>query len=189
MPRVTGRPLRLSLANRLALVFFGITLLAIGSLYVYVAPGLQSRLMDEKLGELAQAARHDSRAIAATVGSSTALPQVRQIVVRTGGSTGDRITLLSVNMAQGALQLSVQADSSNPAAAGWLRYPVAYHAIASNRLATGTESSQNGIVAEAAQPVRFLGREAAVIVYSAPVADIVRNVALVRHEILVAGGI
>jgi two-component system, OmpR family, sensor kinase len=189
MPRLSGRPLRLSLANRLALVFFGITLLAIGSLYVYVAPGLQSRLMDEKLGELAQAARHDSRAIAATVGSSTALPQVRQIVVRTGGSTGDRITLLSVNMAQGALQLSVQADSSNPAAAGWLRYPVAYHAIASNRLATGTESSQNGIVAEAAQPVRFLGREAAVIVYSAPVSDIVRNVALVRHEILVAGGI
>ena len=181
--------LRLSLANRLALVFFGITLLAIGSLYVYVAPGLQSRLMDEKLGELAQAARHDSRAIAATVGSSTALPQVRQIVVRTGGSTGDRITLLSVNMAQGALQLSVQADSSNPAAAGWLRYPVAYHAIASNRLATGTEASKNGIVAEAAQPVRFLGREAAVIVYSAPVSDIVRNVALVRHEILVAGGI
>jgi two-component system, OmpR family, sensor kinase len=189
VPRLSGRPLRLSLANRLALVFFGITLLAIGSLYVYVAPGLQSRLMDEKLGELAQAARHDSRAIAATVGSSTALPQVRQIVVRTGGSTGDRITLLSVNIAQGALQLSVQADSSNPAAAGWLRYPVAYHAIASNRLATGTESSQNGIVAEAAQPVRFLGREAAVIVYSAPVSDIVRNVALVRHEILVAGGI
>jgi signal transduction histidine kinase len=189
MPRLSGRPLRLSLANRLALVFFGITLLAIGSLYVYVAPGLQSRLMDEKLGELAQAARHDSRAIAATVGSSTALPQVRQIVVRTGGISGDRITLLSVNMAQGGLQLSVQADSSNPAAAGWLRYPVAYHAIASNRLATGTESSKNGIVAEAAQPVRFLGLEAAVIVYSAPVSDIVRNVALVRHEILVAGGI
>jgi signal transduction histidine kinase len=114
---------------------------------------------------------------------------VRQIVVRTGGSTGDRITLLSVNIAQGGLQLSVQADSSNPAAAGWLRYPVAYRAIASNRLVTGTESSKNGIVAEAAQPVRFLGREAAVIVYSAPVSDIVRNVALVRHEILVAGGI
>jgi signal transduction histidine kinase len=189
MRRLRGRPLRLSLANRLALVFFGITLLAIGSLYVYVAPGLQSRLMDEKLGELAQAAQHDSRAIAATVGSSTALPQVRQIVVRTGGISGDRITLLSVNMAQGGLQLSVQADSSNPAAAGWLRYPVAYHAIASNRLATGTESSKNGIVAEAAQPVRFLGHEAAVIVYSAPVSDIVRNVALVRHEILVAGGI
>src|ERR1039458_3880690 len=50
-----GAP-RLSLANRLALVFFAITLLAIGSLYVYVAPGLQSRLMGEKLAELAHAA-------------------------------------------------------------------------------------------------------------------------------------
>jgi signal transduction histidine kinase len=181
--------LRLSLANRLALVFFAITLLAIGSLYVYVAPGLQSRLMGEKLGELAQAARHDSRAIAATVGSSTALPQVREIVIRTGGISGDRITLLSVNMAQGGLQLSVQADSSNPAAAGWLTYPVAKRAIATGQLTTGTESSQSGIVAEAAAPVIFLGHLAAVIVYSAPVSDIVRNVTLVRHEILVAGGI
>src|ERR1035438_7115665 len=98
MPRLSGRPLRLSLANRLALVFFGITLLAIGSLYVYVAPGLQSRLMDEKLGELAQAARQDTRVIAATVGSSTPLPTVIQIVIRTGGISGDRVTLLSVNM-------------------------------------------------------------------------------------------
>jgi signal transduction histidine kinase len=181
--------LRLSLANRLALVFFAITLVAIGSLYVYVAPGLQSRLMGEKLAELAHAAQHDSKAIAATVGSSTTLPQVRQIVTRTGGISGDRITLLSVNMAQGAVQLSVQADSSNPAAAGWLTYSVAHHAIASGRLATGTGSSQHGIVAEAAEPVRFLGHIVAVVVYSVPVSDIVRTVALVRHEILVAGGI
>jgi signal transduction histidine kinase len=183
-----GAP-RLSLANRLALVFFAITLLAIGSLYVYVAPGLQSRLMGEKLAELAHAAEHDSRAIAATVGSSTALPEVRRIVIRTGGISGDRITLLSVNMAQGGLQLSVQADSSNPAAAGWLTYPVAHDTLATGRLSTGTEPTENGIVAEAAEPIRFLGRAAAVIVYSAPVSDIVRNVALVRHEILVAGGI
>jgi signal transduction histidine kinase len=181
--------LRLSLANRLALAFFAITLLAIGSLYVYVAPGLQSRLMGEKLGELTHVAQHDSKAIAATVGSSTPLPQVSRIVIRTAGISGDRITLLSVNMAQGGLQLSVQADSSNPAAAGWLSYPVARHAIASGQLATGTGASQNGIVAEAAEPVRFLGQIVAVVVYSAPVSDIVRNVALVRHQILVAGGI
>src|ERR1019366_7894099 len=161
-----------SLANRLALVFFAITLLAIGSLYVYVAPGLQSRLMGEKLGELAQAARHDSRAIAATVGSSTALPQVREIVIRTGGISGDRITLLSVNMAQGGRQLSVQAASSNLAAAGWLTYPVARDPPAPGSLSPGTEPPENGIVAEAAEPIRFLGRDAAVIVYSAPVSDI-----------------
>ena len=41
--------MRLSLSNRLALVFFAITLLAVGALYLYVAPGLQSRLTGEKL--------------------------------------------------------------------------------------------------------------------------------------------
>jgi signal transduction histidine kinase len=181
--------LRLSLANRLAVVFFAITLLAIGSLYVYVAPGLQTRLMDEKLSELAQTARKDSAEIAATVGSSTVLPNVRRLVLRTGEISGDRITLLSVNLSQGVPQLSQQADSSSPGAGGWLTFPVARQAIASGFLATGTGSGQSGIVAEAAMPVRFLGRVADVIVYSAPVSDIVRDVALVRHEILVAGGI
>jgi two-component system, OmpR family, sensor kinase len=181
--------IRLSLRNRLALVFFAVTLLAIGALYVYVAPGLQTRLMGEKLHQLGRAATHDSNAIRSTVGSSTPLPAVRRIVVRSGGVSGNRVTLLSVNRAQGGVQLSAQADSSNPAATGWLTFPVAYHAIATRKLATGTEATKAGIVAEAAIPVTYLGRVAAVIVYSAPVSDIVHNVAIVRHEILVAGGI
>ena len=42
----------LSLRNRLALVFFAITLLAVVAMYLYVAPGLQSRLMSQKLTDL-----------------------------------------------------------------------------------------------------------------------------------------
>jgi two-component system, OmpR family, sensor kinase len=181
--------IRLSLRNRLALIFFTVTLLAIGALYLYVAPGLQTRLMGEKLDQLGRAATHDSGAIRATVGSSTPLPAVRGIVVRSGGASGDRVTLLSVNRAQGGLQLSVQADSSNPAATGWLAFPAANRAIATGKLATATEATKAGMVAEAAIPVLYQGRVVAVIVYSAPVSDIVHNVAIVRHEILVAGGI
>jgi len=182
-------PIRLSLRNRLALIFFAITAVALGALYVAVAPGLQTRLMGEKLSQLSDAARRDSNAIRRTVGSSTAASAVRLTVVRAGGVSGDRVTLLSVNRAQGGLQLSVQADSSNPAASGWLTYPVAYRAISLRRLTTGTESGQAGMIAEAVYPIPYLGRVAAVIVYSAQVSDIVRNVAIVRHEILVAGGI
>jgi two-component system OmpR family sensor kinase len=181
--------IRLSLRNRLALIFFAVTLLAIVALYVYVAPGLQTRLMGEKLDQLGRAATHDSTAIRATVGSSTPLPAVRGIVVRAGGVSGDRVTLLSVNRAQGGLQLSVQADSSNPAATGWLAFPAAGRAIATKKVATATEGTKAGMVAEAAIPVFYQGRVVAVIVYSAPVSDIVHNVAIVRHEILVAGGI
>ena len=60
---------------------------------------------------------------------------------------------------------------------------------AASRIVTGTEETGAGTVAEAAYPVPFHGHVAAVIVYSSPVSDIVRTVATVRHEILVAGGI
>ena len=108
-------------------------------------------------------------------------------MVRTGGASADRVTLLSVNRVQGALQLSPEADSSSPAASAALRFPVAYQAIARRRIVTGTEASRSGTVAEAADPVALGGRVVAVIVYSSPVADIIRTVSTVRHEILVAG--
>ncbi len=44
--------MRHSLRNRLAFVFFAITLVAIAALYLYVAPGLRSRLVDERLTQL-----------------------------------------------------------------------------------------------------------------------------------------
>ncbi len=181
--------MRLSLSNRLALVFFAITLLAIGALYLYVAPGLQSRLMGEKLTQLAHNASEHSDEIRATVGSSTPLPRVRRIVRRSAAATGDRVTLLSVNRVFGQLQLSIQADSGNTAAGPGLDYGLAYRAAASGRTVTGTAASSSGPVAAVADPVIYSHRVAAVIVYSAPVADIVRTVSTVRHEILVAGGI
>ena len=181
--------MRLSLRNRLVLLFFAITLLAVGVLYVSIAPGLQSRLMGDKLAELSTAAHEHSGRIRATVGSPTSARAVKALVIRTGGASGDRVTLLSVNPVQGALQLSTEADSTNPAASGLLSFPVAYRAISSGRLVTGTETGRSGVVAEAGDPVRYGGRVAAVIVYSAPVSDIVGAVSTVRHEILVAGAI
>jgi signal transduction histidine kinase len=180
---------RLSLRNRLVVIFFAITLLSIGAIYLYVAPGLQSRLMGAKLQALASSVRAHSGPLRRTVGSSTSEPAVRELVVRVGGASGDRVTLLSVNEAQGARQLEVLADSSNPAASGELRFPVARRAIATGRMATGTEPTRAETTAEAALPVRFGNGVAAVIVFSAPVGDIVRAGATVRHEILVAGAI
>jgi hypothetical protein len=65
---------RLSLSNRLALVFFGVTLVAVGALYLYVAPGLQSRLTGEKLTELAATARDHAKPLGRAVDSSTPPP-------------------------------------------------------------------------------------------------------------------
>jgi signal transduction histidine kinase len=181
--------MRLSLRSRLVLLCFGISFVSIAVLYLYIAPGLQSRLMGTKLHELASAAREHSRPIEDTVGSPTPARAVRALVIRTGGASGDRVTLLGVNPVEGKAELSVIADSSSAAASGTLAYPVAYRSISQRRIVTGTESLPSGAVAEAAYPIVYAGRVAVVIVYSSPVSDIVRAVTTVRHEILVAGGI
>src|SRR5207237_2037444 len=98
--------MRLSLRNRLASVFFAITLVAIAALYLYVAPGLQTRLVGQKRSELAAGARRYSGPIAATIGSSASLSVVRDRVDAAGLASGDRVTLFLVSRAPGGTQLS-----------------------------------------------------------------------------------
>jgi len=157
---------------------------------MYVAPGLQSRLISNKLGELAGAARRESSAIAQTVGGSATLRAVNARVASAAARSGSRVTLLSVSVAvaPGGPQLSLLADSSNQRAAP-LAVPVASRAVRRRAATTGTEATPSGTFAEAAYPVSYQGRVVRVIVYSSPVSDVVHSVAVVRHEILVAGGI
>ncbi|MDF2434690.1 MAG: hypothetical protein JWP44_4321 [Mucilaginibacter sp.] len=183
--------MRISLRNRLALVFFGITLLAIGALYTYVGTGLQNRLVNEKVGELASASRRFSTPIAATAGTAARLHTIKALVANAALQSGARVSLMSVAtaVAPGGPQLTPLADSSNVGASGTLGLRTTWRAIRSRQLATGTEETSDGPLAEAAQPVTLGGQIVRVIVYSAPVSDVVRNVSLIRHDILVAGGI
>jgi two-component system, OmpR family, sensor kinase len=184
MPRV-----RLSLRNRLAAVFFAITLIAIAALYLYVAPGLQTRLVNQKLSELADGARRYSDRVIETVGSTDPLSVVRQRVDAAGLASGDRVTLLLVSHVPGGPEHSVEADSSKLAATTPLTFAAADAATTVGKPRTGIERTKDGTVAEAAYPIFYQGRVGAVIVYSSPVSDIVHSVGIVRHEILVAGGI
>ncbi len=188
----SGRdPVRISLSNKLALLFSAITFLAIGALYMYVALGLQTRLIDERLKELARAAQRDSGPIARTVGASDPLPAIKTKVKDAALTSGARVTLLSVSVALAPYgpQLWLLADSSDASAIEALGFPVADRAVQSVNLSTGTESAASGTIAQAAYPVTYQGRVVRVIVYSDPVSDVVRNVTIVRHEILVAGAI
>jgi signal transduction histidine kinase len=121
--------------------------------------------------------------------SSDPVQLVRAAIDNAALTSGDRVTLLSVGFARSPSgpQLTTQADSSNAAATRKLSFPVAYRAAATGKLATGTESVAGSTFAEAAAPVWYDGTVGAVVVYSAPVSDVARNVSIVRHEILVAG--
>jgi len=177
----------LSLRNRLTLVFSAIVFVALAVLYLYVAPGLQSRLLRDQVSGLASDAAMHSGPIARTVGASTPLATVQDRVNAAALATGVRVTLLLVNQVSGATELSTLADSSRRSTTAALSFAVARQAVASGRTSTGTEQTRAGTVAEAAYPVLYHGRVAAVIVYSAPASDIARVVATVRHQILVAG--
>ncbi|MBV8712339.1 MAG: HAMP domain-containing histidine kinase [Solirubrobacterales bacterium] len=189
MRRTTGRRVSLSLRNRLVLVFSAIVFAALAVLYLYVTPGLESRLLRDQEAGLAANARAHSGAIARTVGSSDPLSLVQNHVNAAALATGNRVTLLLVNEVAGGRELSALADSSRRSATAALSFAVARRAAASGRLETGTERTPAGIVGEAAYPVVFRGRVAAVVVYSAPSSNIARTVATVRHQILVAGAI
>jgi two-component system, OmpR family, sensor kinase len=183
------RRLTLSLRTRVTLVFSAIMFLALAALYVYVAPGLQSRLLHDQLAGLAADAEHHSRDIAGTVGSNDPLPVVQTRVNAAALATGDRVTLLLVNHVPPGAVLSGMADSSRRSATAVLSFGVAKRAVASARPLTGTEETPAGTVAEAAYPVAFHGQVEAVIVYSSPASGVVRTVSTVRHQILVAGAI
>ena len=179
---------RLSLTTKMALGFFSITLLAIAALYLYVAPGLQNRLMASKLSDLRNTARVHAASLSSTVGSATSLPTVRKLVMATSESTGNRVTLLSVNRVDGRPELSMQMDSSMSSHTP-VRLSLANRAVLTRRIITGTDRTPTGLVAQAADPVVLGGRVAAVIVFTSSVADVLRTVSTVRHEILVAGGL
>jgi len=143
---------KVSFRNRVALVFFAITVASIGTLYLYVAPGLQSRLIDDKLAELASDARGSGR-IAQTIGSTVPLPAVHSLVDAAGLASGQRVTVLLITRGLGGIELSTLADSTNAAAAARLYFPVAYRTARSGMPVTGIEPVNGNHVAEAATPV------------------------------------
>ncbi len=181
------RRLRLSLRNRLALVFFSITLLAILALYVFVAPGLQSRLMGSELRTLARAAQSRSQQVTQTVGTSAPLGTLRAQVMSAAAQSGDRVTLESVNRVLGAVQLSRQSDSGGSPAQAPGDVAIATHAALTGRTQTGTVKRSGQTFAQAAYPVLRDGQVAAVLVYATPIDDILHTISTVRREILEAG--
>jgi two-component system, OmpR family, sensor kinase len=177
-----------SLRNRLAFLFFAITLAAIAVLYLYVVPQLRSRLRDEKLSQLTASAKTTVNQLEPAVGSRMRTSEVTQSVRAASDGANARISLLRVGYRGSDPVLTPIADSSDPNLEA-LSFPAADRAARSGRLASGSEVSSDGPVAEVALPLRRGGLVEAVAVYSTPMTDVERNVAIIRHQILVAGAL
>ena len=187
------RPLSLSLTGKLSLVFFSIPALAIAAIYLYVAPGLQTRLINSKLDELRTTATARTAELRASVGSSMPLHEVRRLGMSISESTSSRVMLLSVNEVGGSPQLVIQMDSAAGTGGGGglssTASRLALRAVHTRQVTTGTVREQGAVIAEAVNPVTIHHRVVAAIVLTTPVADVLRTVTTVRREILIAGGL
>ncbi len=173
-----------SLRNRLAFLFFAITLAAIAALYLYIAPQLETRLRDEKVTQLRDAALGTIGDVRSVAGSDVPTDGLDEAVSQAGDRANARLTLLRVNTVDGAPQLERASDSVRGGET--LDQSIAEGVLRDGRTATGVTRS----LALVAVPIADRdNRIDFVALYSTPTSDVEGNVAVVRQQILIAGAI
>ena len=177
-----------TLRNRLVALITLITAAAIGFVYLYVVPQLESSLTAEKLRRLERLGTEQAPRLARALESGASQQQVEELVRTAAQSTESRVTLLAVRDGSGGPVPSfVVADSQTEATAIQGRYLTADAAIADGHVASGVEHVAGTRVGTAAVPIDLRGRPRWVQVISTPLAEVNDDVALVRRQILIAG--
>ncbi len=181
-----------SIANRLALLFFAITLVVILAVYVGVTSGLSAGVRDRKLDSLTMLARQYSGPIWQAIDRSMPAARLDARVRAAADASGARVTLFAVSHGTQGLQTDLRSDSTQQTEIPDLQFDVATEAARSGKVERGTEAGNVGRVAEAALPLRVTPPGSKrpgvyyVAVYSAPLEDN-STVAFVRKRVLVAG--
>src|SRR6476619_1574185 len=120
-----------SLANRLALIFFVITLAAMTIVYVGVVPNLESSLVSDRSDRLERAAGRTTPAIARAIDSNAPVDEVDRLVRSAADQAHARVTLLGVNRGSFGTQPFVKSDSNANADIRDLEFPAVEAAIQS----------------------------------------------------------
>ncbi|MDX6583787.1 MAG: hypothetical protein QOI10_2971 [Solirubrobacterales bacterium] len=179
-----------SVRNRLALLFFVITAAAVGFIYLYVVPQLRSSLTAEKLRRLEAVATEQSGRLQQAVRDPLSQARLRALVAEIDQRAGARVTVLGVRPGTaGPEPAFVIADSELEGTAVSGAYPAAAAATLSGGIASAVERLGGERIGETAIPLGDPERPTWVAVFSADLADVDDNVALIRRQILIAGSI
>ncbi|MDP8967393.1 MAG: HAMP domain-containing histidine kinase [Actinomycetota bacterium] len=177
-----------SLRTQLTILSFAVTLVSILAVLFYVTPQLESSLRDQKMKALTETALAFTPQIERLVQSNGSDEQVDALVSRISDRTNARVTLMSVHPTNRS-KLAIFSDSDTDNLITDLRFEVADEAARANRVALGSEPSLQGVLGQVAVPIRDEGTVSRVAVFSAPMADVQGNVALIRRQILIAGAL
>jgi signal transduction histidine kinase len=175
-----------SLRTRLTVLFFGVTLAAVGVVFFYVTPQLESSLTKQKLRSLAQIARESTPHIGEVVTGNGTARQIDQIVAQVGTDTSTRVTLLIVGGGTEGLQLPVVSDSTPEVQIDGLRFDIAERVVRTGHEARGSEYRGDVLLGQVAEPIRDGRIVSRVVVFSTPLSDVQGNVALIRRQIIIA---
>ena len=178
-----------SLRTRLTVLTFAVTLVAVGAILFYVAPQLESSLRDQKLHSLASTARAFTPLITQVVRNNGSADEIDDVVAQVSDRANTRVTLLIVGGGTEGLQLAIVSDSTSQVQIRDLRFAIADVAARTGREASATEASDEAELAQVAEPIRDQGTVSRVAVFSTPLSDVEGNVALIRRQILVSGGL
>ncbi|MBM3667671.1 MAG: HAMP domain-containing histidine kinase [Actinobacteria bacterium] len=180
-----------NLRNRLVLLIFAITAAAIGFVYLYVVPQLESSLTAEKLRRLERLGGEQAPRLQAALRADEPDAELRELVRAISQETESRVTLLSTG-ADGSLPEFVLADSDSERTAIEGSYLTAEAAVESGGARSGVESVAGERVGASAVPIGpgpAQGGPEWVAVLSTPLDEVEDNVALIRRQILIAGAI
>ncbi len=178
-----------SLRTQLTIISFAVTLVAILAVLFYVTPQLESSLRDQKMKALGETARASTSPITSLVRNNGNDEEINRLISTISDRTNTRVTLMSVGDGTEGLQLSIFSDSYTENRITDLRFEVADVAARTGRIALGSEASREGELGQVAVPIRDGGTVSRVAVFSAPMADVQGNVALIRRQILTAGAL
>src|SRR5256885_631924 len=182
------RPLR-SLRNRLALLFFAVTAVALAVVVFFFLPQLESQIVDQKLGELRKAATGAAPRLEQVIGSEVTANGVTGLVRGISDRTNSRVTLLGVQQStSGTMPRFYVITDSNESTVVQPDWGLATKAVhrTSRR---SPPSAVRGATGEIAMPLFYAGRPDWVAVFSRDFGDARQAVQLVRDRLLAASAV
>jgi two-component system OmpR family sensor kinase len=179
-----------SLRNRLAVVFGLIVLGAIGTIYLTVTPRLQERLRNQKLERLTADARSNVETFSALYRTAPGRrPLPRRIVNQAAvGASAELIILDPLEQPPLALIGKMDSVEDGGLNADDVR-PLALEAVRRRRPISSTDLVASGRYAVVAYPVIRDKKVLGVAVFDDTLDEVEGNVALIRRQILLSGGI
>lgn len=190
-----NRKFRWGIREKLTLLFFGVTLIAVSVNFLMVVPRLEERLRNDRIKSMRQTADRFSTAFndrAAQFDSGLVSgPSVWQEPLSSiSASTGDRVAVLRYAPSMSPLdpQLLVVSDPTGETNENTpTSDSVALEAIKTKKVSSGLTDFGTGLHAEAASPIIFNGIAQGAVVYSTSLAGVTAIVKQQARRQIVAG--